>query len=70
VQTVQPPHPPEIPQGAFDTADDWGKPEDNGSIAIPHWIMRQIIREECPNRHLLYAAAWAEGYTVNGIRPD
>lgn len=38
-------------------------------VRISQETARSFIQGEMPNLQMLYSAAWAAGYTVNGINP-
>lgn len=38
-------------------------------MLLSHETARSFIQGTMPNLHMLYSAAWASGYTVNGINP-
>lgn len=38
-------------------------------MMLSHETVRQMLQATKPNLHILYSAAWATGYTVNGINP-
>lgn len=50
--------------------DIYGKSPHGIKLMVAPWMVRAMMKEVRPNVYMLMSAAWALGFTVNGITAD